>query len=92
MSVVHCTINNMTMTMIYIHVHVHVYSKTHSSMIKKQGNERTLNGNRKEDERMENGWHPFRCTVTYRARTVYLNGFLAKSRHIHVRTDDKSAM
>ena len=32
---------------------------------KKQGNERTLNGNRKEDERMENGWHPFRCTVTY---------------------------
>ena len=56
---------------------------------KKQGNERTLNGNRKEDERMENGWHPFRCTVTYpffRARTVYLNGFLAKSRHIHVRT------
>ena len=32
---------------------------------KKQGNERTLNGNRKEDERMENGWHLFRFTVTY---------------------------
>ena len=57
---------------------------------KKQGNERTLNGNRKEDERMENGWHPFRCTMTYpffRACTVYLNGFLAKS---HVRAYSKS--
>ena len=58
------------------HIHTHVQAvrvkknfpypfRLTGGPFKKQGNERTLNGNRKEDERMENGWHPFRCTVTY---------------------------
>ena len=57
---------------------------------KKQGNERTLNGNRKEDERMAPVPLYGDISAFFRARTVYLNGFLAKSRHIHVRVYSKS--